>query len=60
MEGVPERVGLPDMTSGKRRLREGDAADGESPIEGVKGQKGRQVILRFLAKWQTDIAYIHL
>lgn len=60
MEGVPERVGLPDMTSGKRRLHEGDAADGESPIEGVKGQKGRQVILRFLAKWQTDIAYIHL
>ncbi len=51
MEGVPERMGLPDMTSGKRRLREGDAADEDSPIEGIKGQKGRQVIPRNLAKW---------
>lgn len=43
MEGVPERMGLPDMSGGKRWLSLGDAADGDSPIEGVKGQKGRQV-----------------
>jgi len=51
MEGVPERMGLPDMTSGKRRLHEGDAADEDSPIEGIKGQKSRQVIPGNLAKW---------
>ena len=60
MEGVPERMGLPDMTSGKRRLHEGHAADGDSPIEGVKGQKGRQVIPCSLAKCQANIAYVHL
>ena len=60
MEGVPERMGLPDMTSGKRRLHEGDAADGDSPIEGVKGQKGRPVIPCSLAECQANIAYIHL
>ena len=43
MEGVPERMGLPDISTGKRWLHAYDAADGESPIEGVKGQHGRQV-----------------
>ncbi len=42
MEGVPERMGLPDMSTGRRWLRVDDAADGDSPIEGVKAQN-RQV-----------------
>ena len=45
MEGVPERVGLPEMSGGKRWLRLNGAADGESPIEGIRAQQGRQVRL---------------
>lgn len=43
MEGVPERMGLPDMSTGKRWRHMDDTADGDSPIEGVKAQNGRQV-----------------
>ena len=35
-------MGLPDMSTGKRWLRVDDAADRDSPIEGVKAQN-RQV-----------------
>ena len=49
MEGVPERMGPVIPSSGKRRLHTEGSLLGDSPIEGVKGQMGRQVSLNLLS-----------